>query len=101
MADVSLLPLQALVETHRNEIKAAAARHKGRAVAIFGSVARGEETSSSDIDFLIEFEAGASLFDLIRVEDDLAQLLMHDVDVVDLHGLKLRDHDIRRDARWL
>lgn len=101
MADVAMRPLRALVEAHRDEIKVAVSRHKGKAVAIFGSVARGEETPDSDIDFLVEFEKGSSLFDLMHAVDDLAALLGRRVDVVPLGGLKPRDHDIRREAIWL
>ena len=101
MAEVALLPLRALVEAHRDEIKAVVARHKGRAVAIFGSVARGEETPESDIEFLVEFEKGSSLFDLVRMQDDLADLLGRDIDVVSVGGLLPRDEDIRQDSVWL
>ncbi len=101
MADVAMLPLRTLVEAHREEIKAVVARHKGRAVAIFGSVARGEEKPESDIDFLVEFEKGTSLFDLMHVEDDLVHLLGRDIDVVSLGGLKRRDRDVLEEAVWL
>jgi hypothetical protein len=36
-------PLRALVERHRDDIKLAVARHRGKRVRLFGSVARGEE----------------------------------------------------------
>lgn len=101
MADETLLPLRALVDANRTEVKAIVARHKGRGIAIFGSVARGEEMPSSDIDFLVEFEKGASLFDLMHVEDELVELLGRRVDVVSLGGLKPRDRDIRDEAVWL
>jgi hypothetical protein len=81
---VALLPLRALVEAHREKIKATVHRHKGSAVAIFGSVARGDATSVSDLDFLVRFEKGASLFDLVRIEMDLQDLLGREVDVVSL-----------------
>jgi hypothetical protein len=95
------LPLRVLVEAHRGQIKALVARHKGRAVALFGSVARGDETHESDVDFLVEFEPGSSLFDLADLEDELASLLGRRVDVVSVGGLKPRDQGIRRDALWL
>lgn len=101
MGRATLLPLRALVEAHRNEIKAVAARHRGRAVAVFGSVARGEERPDSDLDFLVEFEQGSSLFDLVRIQDELQSLLGHAVDVVSLGGLLPRDEDVRQDAIWL
>ena len=68
---------------------------------MFGSDARGEETPESDIDFLVEFEKGSSLFDIVRVQDDLGELLGREVDVVSLGGLLPRDKDVRRDAVWL
>jgi len=101
MVDVAMKPLRTMVESRREEIKAAAARHRGKAVAVFGSVARGEETTDSDIDLLIDFEEGSSLFDLMHMEDDLKALLGRPVDVVALGGLKPRDDDIRQEAVWL
>lgn len=101
MGQVTLLPLRALVDAHRDEIKAAVARHRGHAVAVFGSVARGDERPDSDLDFLVEFERGSSLFDLVRVQDELQELLGHPVDVVSLGGLLPRDDDVRQDAIWL
>ena len=43
MTDVGATPLRELVEARGEEIKAIVARHHGRSVAIFGSVARGDE----------------------------------------------------------
>lgn len=101
MAQAVYLPLRALVEQRRLEIKGLAARHRGLAIALFGSVARGQEQRDSDLDFLVELEPGSSLFDLVRLQDDLRALLEHPVDVVSLGGLLPRDEDIRRDAIWL
>jgi predicted nucleotidyltransferase len=92
------LPLRELVERRRPEIKAVAARNKGRAVALFGSVARGEEGPTSDVDFLVEFEPGSSLFDLLHLQDELAALLGRPVDVVSVGGLKPRDAHLYREA---
>lgn len=52
MADIGTKPLQGLLEAHRDEIKAIVARHLGRSVSVFGSVARGDEAPGSDIDSL-------------------------------------------------
>lgn len=87
-----------LVEAKRDEICAVARRHCGRSVAVFGSVARGEESETSDIDFLVEFEAGSSLFDLLHLSEELEVLLGVPVDVVSAGGLKDRDDHIRREA---
>lgn len=65
---------------------------------MFGSVARGEDGPSSDIDFLVDFEPGSSLFDLLHLQDELAELLGCEVDVVSTGGLKPTDDHIRREA---
>ncbi|MGD9705237.1 MAG: nucleotidyltransferase family protein [Acidimicrobiia bacterium] len=87
-----------LVEQHRDQIVALVCRQHARSIAVFGSVARGEATDASDIDFLVEFEPGSSLLDLIHLEEDLADLLGVRVDVVSTGALLDRDHEIRRDA---
>ena len=87
-----------LVEAKRGEICAIARRHRGRSVAVFGSVARGDESATSDIDFLVEFEPGSSLFDLLHLSKELETQLGVPVDVVSAGGLKDRDDHIRREA---
>ena len=90
--------LRALVEGHKGEIHAAVARHRGRRIALFGSVARGDDTDRSDIDFLVEFEPGSSLLDLLRLQDELSAMLGRPVDVLSVGGLKPRDDHIRSEA---
>lgn len=86
---------------HREEILAIVARHHGRRVRIFGSVARGQVTPDSDIDFLVDFEDGSSLFDLHHLTEEIADLLGRDVDVVSTGGLKPRDEAILAEAIYL
>ena len=73
-------------------------QHRGLTAALFGSVARGDDTPESDIDFLVEFVPGSSLFDLMDLQDALQQLVGVAVDVVSVGGLKDRDERIRREA---
>ncbi|HUW79203.1 MAG TPA: nucleotidyltransferase family protein [Candidatus Nanopelagicaceae bacterium] len=80
------------------EIRRIGARHKATAIAVFGSVARGEDGPDSDIDFLVDFESGSSLFDICRLQDELEALLGISVDVVSRGGLKPRDTRIRAEA---
>lgn len=91
-------PLRALVEAHRKEIKAVATRNKAHRIRVFGSVARGDEGPDSDIDFLVDFEKGASLFDQFHILEELGELLGHSVDVVSVGGLKPRDQHILDEA---
>lgn len=48
--------------------------------------------------FLVQFEPGSSLFDLLHLQDDLEELLGCPVDVVSVGGLKPRDDLIRAEA---
>jgi predicted nucleotidyltransferase len=86
------------VENHRDAIHVIAGRYRARSISVFGSVARGDDGPHSDIDFLVEFEPGASLLDLMRIQDDLEELLGCRVDVVSAGGLKDRDDHIRHEA---
>jgi predicted nucleotidyltransferase len=89
---------RSLVDEHRTEITELARRHRGRSIAVFGSVARSDDDAASDIDFLVDFEPGSSLFDLLHLQDDLSELLGVPVDVVSAGGLKPRDDQIRVEA---
>lgn len=83
------MDLQQLRE-RRADILAIAARHGAVSVRVFGSVARGDADSESDVDFLVELEPGRSLLDLGGLLVDLQQLLGGSVDVVTERGLKDR-----------
>lgn len=83
--------LRGLLERRRNEIVELAARHHARNVRVFGSVARGEETGTSDVDLLVDMDPGGSLLDQVRLRRDLRELLGVDVDVVTSGGLLERD----------
>lgn len=87
-----------MVERNRTEILDLVRRHRGRSIAVFGSVARGEATTESDIDFLVEFDPSSSLLDLVHLEESLAELLGVAVDVVSAGALLERDAEIRNDA---
>lgn len=89
---------RAIVEARRDEIHEVVRRHRGRAVSLFGSAARGDDHAHSDFDFLVEFEPGSSLFDLMDLQEDLESLLGARVDVVSVGGLKDRDDHIRQEA---
>ena len=84
------MPLQELVRVRREDILRIAARYGASNVRIFGSVARGNTDEQSDIDFLVDMEAGRSLFDLGGLLTDLENLLGCSVDVVTEKGLRDR-----------
>lgn len=93
VARVVNAPLRELVEAHREEIKAIVARHHGRYVAIFGSIARGDEGPQSDIDFLVELEPGTRPFELLALGAALEETLGVKVDVGTPDSLRERIRD--------
>jgi len=50
--------------------------------SLFGSIARAENSEESDIDILIQFPKGKSLFDLIGLKLELEEVLHKEVDVL-------------------
>lgn len=56
-------------------------------VYIFGSIARGDDTEQSDLDLLVEFAQGATLFDQARMSWQLEDLLHRKVDVIAEKGV--------------
>ena len=79
-----------ILSSKREEILRIAAKHGARNVRVFGSIARGEDDEMSDIDLLVEFEAGRSLLDHAGLWLDLQELLGCKVDVVSERGIKPR-----------
>jgi uncharacterized protein len=82
--------IYALIEAKRDEILAVAARYGVTNVRVFGSVARREARPDSDLDLLVTFPSTASLFDLIGLEQDLAELLGLRVEVASDRGIRER-----------
>lgn len=55
---------------------------KVKFAGIFGSVARGEAKSTSDIDILVRFSEPVSLLNLIRLERMISEKIGKEVDLV-------------------
>ncbi|HHP7232629.1 MAG TPA: nucleotidyltransferase family protein [Xenococcaceae cyanobacterium] len=75
------MEIKELLQEKRAEILKIAAQYGASNVRIFGSVARGEATVDSDIDFLMDIQAGRSLLNRIALIQDLEDLLDRKVDV--------------------
>lgn len=87
-----------MLRDQRAQVLQVVQRHHGRSVRIFGSVAREEDRPDSDVDFLVDFDPGSSLFDLLHLQDELSTLLSKQVDVVSGASLKPRDRHILLEA---
>lgn len=88
MAEAATTRLRDLLDAHRDEIAEIAARHRVLTVAIFGSVARGDEGPNSDIDLLVEFAPGTRALEVLALEADLEEALGVKVDVGTPQSLK-------------
>ena len=51
-------------------------------IGVFGSTARGDETSASDIDLMVKFSKRKSLLDIVRIERELSTELGKKVDLL-------------------
>jgi len=93
------MTLEELRSHYRNEILALAEKRGAHNIRVFGSIARGDQRSDSDIDFLVDFEPGRSLLDLTGLWLDLEGALGCKVDVVSSRGLRPRvASEVARDA---
>ncbi len=77
-----------LRQKYRDQIMILANKYKAQNIRVFGSVARGEESVNSDIDFLVSFKKGASLLDESGFEIDLTELLGCKVDLISDRALR-------------
>lgn len=57
-------------------------------IRVFGSVARGDDSESSDIDLVVDTSTAVSMFDLLRMQREAEAVLGRSVDLVPLDGLK-------------
>jgi predicted nucleotidyltransferase len=63
---------------------------KVKEIGIFGSVVRGEEKETSDVDILVEFVEPIGLFKFLELEEYLSDLIGRKVDLVSKKALKPR-----------
>jgi predicted nucleotidyltransferase len=57
-------------------------------IGLFGSFVRGEEHPDSDIDLLVEFEAGKKTFDsFMELSFFLEEILQHKVEIITIESL--------------
>lgn len=83
-------PGAAVLRHARPRLLAAARLHGVRDVRVFGSIARGTDLASSDVDLLVELAPGRTLLDVVGFRLDASAILGRDVDVATAEMLKER-----------
>jgi predicted nucleotidyltransferase len=83
-------PTGRLVAARRGELREVLRRHGVTNARLFGSVARGDDHEGSDVDILVDFAPGTSLFDVLKIQDELELILGVEVDLIPDSGLKDR-----------
>lgn len=73
--------------THRAAIRHVVESHRARNARVFGSVVRGQDTDSSDLDILVDPTPDTTLFDISAIRVELRKLLGVPVDVLTPNGL--------------
>jgi len=63
-------------------------KYQVKSLGVFGSVARGENVETSDIDILVEFHSPVGFFQFIRLENYLSEVLGKKVDLISKKALK-------------
>ena len=79
--------MEDLLREKREEILRIAEKHGARNVRVFGSVAHGEATESSDIDLLVDTAEETSPWFPAGLVEELEEILGRRVDVVTTNGL--------------
>ena len=90
-------PSEALA-AHAEEVKSLLGSAGMRNVRVFGSIARGEDTPTSDVDLLVDFAPGTNGLDVADAWAHLVEILGFSVDIVSPDKLKPRYRKILNEA---
>ncbi len=86
MEIIKQAPTLDMVKANQTQIMAFVRQYHGLSVQVFGSVARGDATETSDIDLLVNFDDEASIYDHSGLRRELTELLGYEVSIVSNHG---------------
>jgi predicted nucleotidyltransferase len=81
-------PLRALLNSNREELLSTLAQLGASNVRVFGSVARGDESATSDIDLLVDLNGEVGMFALGGMRSAAERILDAPVDIVPASSLK-------------
>lgn len=77
-----------LIRILRDQLPRLSGRYHIKSLGLFGSYVRNEQKPASDVDLLVEFDDTPSLFEFVRLEQELSALLSAKVDLVMKDALK-------------
>ncbi len=93
--------IQDILTVLRREREPLFAKHALTSMAIFGSVARGEQRPESDVDIMVEFDTSKD-YDFLELAEELQHLLNRKVDLVVRKGVRpWYMSTIERDLRYV
>lgn len=92
--------MQLQIEIPQERVEEFCRRWKISELALFGSVLRDDFRGDSDVDVLVTFApvAGWSMFDLVRMEEELEEIFGRKVDLLSRRGVERSRNYIRREA---
>ena len=92
--------MNAKIEIPRQELESFCRRWQVTEVAVFGSALRDDFGPDSDIDLLVRFapDAKRTLFDMVRMQDELSAMFGRNVDLLSRRGVESSRNPIRRRA---
>jgi uncharacterized protein len=79
-----------VLQKSKRKIAAICRKYQISELSLFGSQVRGDSTTASDFDFLVEFQPDARIgfITLGRIQDELEKIVQTQVDLVPKDGLK-------------
>jgi len=98
MATSTVIRTKTKVTIPRKKLAEFCRRWKISELAFFGSVLRDDFRPNSDIDLLVSFspKAKISLFDLVRMQNELKEIFGRDVGLVERKAIEKSENYIRR-----
>ncbi|MDO8639208.1 MAG: nucleotidyltransferase family protein [Candidatus Daviesbacteria bacterium] len=94
---IGLDQIKIIIEQHKDLLNKT---YHVKNIGVFGSIARSEDTNTSDLDLLVEFSQPVGLFKFIELETYLSKILGKKIDLVTKNALKpiIREEILREVA---
>jgi hypothetical protein len=88
------------IDIPKKEVATFCQRWRIDELALFGSVLRDDFRPDSDIDILVQFnpESHHTLFDMVRMKEELQHIFGRDVDLVSRRGIEASRNNLRKNA---